>query len=277
MFSSSTKSDRIAPSKSLDKKVSKLSSLDKSTKPLTSYRGGKKRGGAVRVKKFRPKLNSLHSKLQRLISARGVSRELKVQTGGSERVSNQVYEPQDVTAAQSFVSLNQVYRFRLGGHTTLTQTTGVVNSFFACDPSAAGINFPEWSTLTALFSEFRLVSLQIQFVHNNFAGTAFGTSSAFGPMIVAGNLGTAVAPGSYANLADNADAVLWDPRATNAYGIKHILHGHGIGWSEVTTPTVTPYAGAPGSIQIYGNFGSSSQADVIHCLISGIYEFRSRV
>jgi hypothetical protein len=177
--------------------------------------------------------------------------------------------------ASSMISLNTTYRFRLGGHAFLSSTAGVIDTFFAADPSAAGTNFPEWSTLSALFSEFKLVEFGVQFSR----GAISVSSASFAPAMICGNLGTAVAPGSYAAVADNADSKLYAfLHDTSVLGYTHIIRDHNqLNYSQVTTPTIEPYAGAPGSIQIYCGGGSGAQAGVIHCLVWGIYDFRSRV
>jgi len=208
-------------------------------------------------------------------------RETKFPFGGSQRVSDYVLEAQDTSLASEFVNLNKVYRFRLGGESNITQTAGVINTFFACDPSSGGTNFPEWSTLSALFSEFRLVEYGIELItdwqtSNN---STIGTTALGVPAVLcAGNLGTAVAPGSYTAVADNADSCWYQAsRDTSTRGFRHAIDGRGVGWSQVTTPTVTPYAGAPGCIQIYGAFGASNQSSALRALVWGIYDFRSRV
>jgi hypothetical protein len=193
------------------------------------------------------------------------------------RVSTSDFAPADVTLAKNFVSLNQVYRFRLGGHATIGYSSGVLDDFLPCDPSASGLGFPEWPTLSALFSEFKLVELQVQFLRQRQSSNDYATQFN-NPIIIAGNLGTAAAPGSYANLADNADAVMWQAASsTSDRGYTHVLKGTNLNWSVVSTPTTDPFAGAPGSIQMYGTASSGVPNDVIHCLVVGIYDFRSRV
>jgi len=198
-----------------------------------------------------------------------------------------VLSEESVALGQSLVSLNTVYRFRLGGHTTLSTTAGgIIDTYFPCDPSSTGTNFPEWSTLSALFSEFKLVEFGVQLTRGGYSvdGTSSGTfRNSSNPLMVAGNLGTAAAPGSYANLADNADAKLY-PFMTDATatGHHHMIssadtRAQNIQWSQVTTPTVEPFAGAPGSIQVYSSGGGASIAGVCHVLVWGIYDFRSRV
>ncbi len=199
------------------------------------------------------------------------------QPGTGLRVSEQSYEAVDTTLASSFVDLNKVYRFRLGGHTTVGYTSGTLDDFFPCDPSASGLGFPEWTTLAALFSEFKLVSLTVQLVRQRQSNTDY-TNQFNNPIMIAGNLGTAAAPGSYSALADNADSFMWScAQSTSDKGIYHTLHGTGLNYSQVTTPTTEPYAGAPGSIQLFGTATSGVPNDVIHALVIGIYDFRSRV
>ncbi len=225
----------------------------------------KKRGGSFHKHRL------LLSHIRSSVSDYKTSKRLENKDCGN-RVSDSVYvQAEPNSLASSLININTVYEFRLAGHSTIsTDGSGVINGFFACDPSSAGLNFPEWNSLTVLFSEFRLKSLSVQFVPR--AGTA-GIKSA---LAVAGNLGTAAAPSAFANLTDNADCkyVVWN--TTTPLGYTHTLHGTDLNWSQVTSPTTEPYAGAPGSIQYYME---SSQTSTVHydCMVWGIYQFRSRV
>jgi hypothetical protein len=179
--------------------------------------------------------------------------------------------------ASTFVDMEKVYRFRLAGYTTIVANgSGVINTFIAFDPSSTGANFPEWTTLTALFSEFRMVEFGIQLVQSDLITAPSPTCQ---PLAVASNLGTAGSPGSYNAIADNADCVLYNWCCdTSPKGLKHVVRQLGLGWSQVTTPTTEPYAGAPGSMQFYGTTGAASFAGKqIGLLAWGVYEFRSRV
>jgi len=204
--------------------------------------------------------------------------ELKSTISSSVRVSDLIYPAADTSMASSFVSMNQVYRFRLGGYAVVDSTTGVINAFVSADPSAAGVNFPEWSSLSALFNEFKLVSLSVQFQMGPWAMPATWGVSSIGPpnLMIASDLNLASNPGSYAALADNADSTMISPRLSATHGYTHTLHGTELGWSQVATPTITPYAGAPGSVQFYGGFGTTTQTSCLQLLITGIYDFRSR-
>ncbi len=249
--------------------------MSKNTSQATKRKEGKRKtaskGRSTTVHK-----GNVH-KLVTSLSKKALCSEHKFRPGGSLRVSDHVSlapDTESVELATSLMSLNTVYRFRLAGVTTLSMSSGTINTYIACDPSAAGANFPEWSSLTALFSEFRLVEFGVQIVPNNNVST--GTSSC-GALAVCGNLGTAIAPASYAAVADNADAKLVNLYTTTPLGYTHVIDGRGIEWSQVTTPTVEPYAGAPGSIQFFSNFGSASVSDIFRIIVWGIYEFRSRV
>jgi hypothetical protein len=208
--------------------------------------------------------------LQRPISVEGKSLRTL-----DDRKHNSLSVSDTESVSSLFVDPLKVYTFRLGGYTTLSRTSGVVNSFLAADPSASGWNSPEWSTLSALFSEFRLKSLSVKVIRNYNSSLTVSVYS----LMMASNLGTATNPGSYAALADNADATFYSYLSTSNSGIVHTMHATDLNWSEVTTPTVAPYAGAPGSIQFYSDNGVASGTDsnIFQVLISGIYEFRIRV
>jgi hypothetical protein len=253
-----------------DKKVKSV--LPKPTKGKNKRRNQVLASARPRVMDF--KITPIHKFVSQWRSC-AVGREMKCRPTDGVKLNSMLIEPMDVSAASPFIDLNTVYRFRLGGYATLSTSTGVINTFFACDPSASGVNFGEWSTLSALFSEFRMVSFQVSFT--TFLPIGFSASQ-LGAVGIAANLGTATNPGSYAALADNADCKLWQAlKDVSKTGYTHTLYGKGLNWSQVTTPTVEPYAGAPGSIQVYHNSGSASFTDIIQCLVSGIYEFRSRV
>jgi hypothetical protein len=213
----------------------------------------------------------------------GKEHKLPPSLGSLNTLDRRTIEPLSddaISLGSSMVDPLTVYRFRLGGYTTLSKSSGVINAFLAADPSASGWNSPEWSTLSALFSEFRLVALSARIVRNENRSASTNVYS----LAVCSNLGTAVNPGSYAACADNADCVFYSYLDTARYrdgisGYVHTMKGTELGWSEVTTPTVAPYAGAPGSIQFYSDNGAASGTDsnVFQIIISGIYDFRVRV
>ncbi len=238
----------------------------------------RKKVAQTRKFKRKPKIScSVHNLVRNLIkSSQGM--EIKLGDYKGVRVSKTMFVPDEesLNIANEFVSLNTVYEFRLAGHATVNSVSGVVDTFIATDPSSSGWNCSEWSTLSSLFSEFRVKHFQVQLCRSNWDkdSTVNPTQPTY---LVCANLGTAVAPGSYAAVADNADSKLWAAWDCSPHGYTHKMDCRGIGWSQVTTPTTEPFAGAPGSIQIYGSFGNSNTTGILHLLISGVYEFRSRV
>jgi hypothetical protein len=205
--------------------------------------------------------------------------ESKVSSGKPTRVSDAketVVSSEDTEALSMAYSLSNPlssYIFRLGGYAAINQVAGIIDTFFPADPSATGLNFPEWATLATLFSNFRLVQLKVQFVRS-----FLSTVTTLGAPMICSNLGTAIAPGSYAAVADNADSKFWNGYSSiSNLGYTHIMNATDLNFSQVTTPTLTPYAGAPGCIQIYSSLGAVNVTPAYQCLITGIYEFRIRV
>ena len=231
-------------------------------------------------------LHSTRAEARRAHPLIGVLRPKVPSDGKSKKVSARLpdrvevkLDDDTVLAMGGLMNLNTVYEFCLKGRISIAvDSFGNIDQFVATDPSASGWNAPEWSTLTALFSEFKLREFKIQFVQRyplNNNGTI--SDSFYPPLLIGGNLGTAVAPGGYQAVADNADSKFWSFLADNSpTGYTHTIKAGGIQWSQVTTPTVEPYAGAPGCIQFYSS-GLPANNTLLELLITGIYEFRSRV
>ncbi len=224
----------------------------------------------------------VHAYIRQLKSSCSLMETKKKPSSAGQRVSDVVYttDPETTSLASAFVSMGTVYTFRLAGHisTIISNSSGVIDTHIPFDPSASGVNFPEWSALSSLFSEFRLKEFGCQLVSSQVTLFPAGNPSA---LLVASNLGTAVNPGSYAAVADNADSRQWSVTAdTTGHGYFHHVRNTGLGWSQVTTPTTEPFAGVPGSIQMYMDSGAtwgSVGTIVVSALVWGIYEFRSRV
>jgi hypothetical protein len=175
----------------------------------------------------------------------------------------------------SLVDPNQVYRFRLGGHSVIAQTTSGCAGFFAADPSSAGVNFPEYSQLQQLFSEMKLVEFACTFIQNkDLAG-----AGVYPPLLIATNLGLQATPTLYSQLSDNASWTWYNHSDTSKSGHRWVMKANKLNWSATATPVVDPYAGAPGSIQYFSTSISSSTADAeaYHVIVEGVYDFTIRV
>jgi len=171
-----------------------------------------------------------------------------------------------------------VYPIVLGGYTSINITGGIVDAFIAADPSPAGWASPEWSALQSLFSEFKLVSLTVKVIRNSIAVPPT-PAPIYNNLAIASNLGVASNPGSYSAISDNIDCRWYNVLDTTPHGVTHVMKSTELGWSELTTPTVEPFAGAPGCIQFFSNNGlASGTGGVLYqVLIQGLYHFRIRV
>ncbi len=240
---------------------------------------GHARGRKPRDKKVVNKLRGpIHNWLGRrpwdLVDVKSTKALKSLDQGASHRVSEQVFlEPSETSLAQEMTDPRAIYRFKLGGYTTISFTSGEAKGHFACDPSSSGVNFPEYSSLASLFAEVKLVEFGIDICR-----TFTGGESKIPAILFAANQGTAVTPSAYADLADNSQT-MWFMYANNyPTGSKFVMKANGLNWSQVTTPTVEPYAGCPGSIQFYGVYsGGGTVSNAIHVKVWGIYDFTIRV
>jgi hypothetical protein len=177
------------------------------------------------------------------------------------------------SAAADFLDPRTTYTFLLKGYSTLTaNSSGVISSFFPFDPSSTGFNFSEWASLSSLFSEFRLKSFHVQFVPFTLT-----TASTVSPVGIGSNLSYSSAPGNISTVINQADGIFWNGGSDHtSLGYTHrVRPGVPLGWSSVSSPTNTPYAGAPGCIQIY-NASNPSNLALYQCRVMGLYELRVR-
>jgi hypothetical protein len=184
-------------------------------------------------------------------------------------------EPSSSSMVFNFLDPRTVYVFMLKGFSTLTTNgSGVLASFIPFDPSSSGYNFAEWTSLSSLFTEFRLRTFECQFVGSSDTTVALSIS----PVAISSNMGiTGVAPTNIGGVIQNADGIFWKGSDdTTALGYTHVVKpSYPLGWSLVSSPTTTPYAGAPGCIQIYAtNQGISTTVGLVR--VMGVYEFRVR-
>jgi len=179
----------------------------------------------------------------------------------------------DIGLASSLMSPNTVYRFKLQGFSTIVATAGsIVNVAIPFDPSSNGFNFSEWSALSGLFDEVRLYSFGVQAC--TYANTTVSLVNA--PLLIGTNLTVSTAPGTEGPVATLTDAKYHPTAITNAMGWAHTFVNKGeIGWSLTSSVTVTPYAGCPGSFQLY-SAAQTAASNVAKVLVWGIYDLRAR-
>jgi hypothetical protein len=123
-----------------------------------------------------------------------------------------------------------------------------------------------------LFSEVKLSSFSIQ-VCSFYNNTAAYLAT---PLVVGTNLVSSAAPGTEAAVVQLTDAMYHSPILTNSSGWTHTFHNKGIiGWGSTSSVTTTPYAGCPGSFQMYYS-SASTTANQFKVLVRGVYAFRGR-
>jgi hypothetical protein len=200
------------------------------------------------------------------------------QEPGLQLVNETIMEPLDSAdmeslglASSMLTNPEHVYTFQLKGYSTLVSTAGgTISAFLPFDPSSTGFNFSEWSSLAALFTEFRLVEYSAQFV------AAFNTGIGQMPLAIGSNISYSSAPTSYGQVINQADSKIWaGQHDTSRLGYTHVCAVNDLGWSLTSSVTATPYAGAPGCIQIYSDMQGAT-VNIGRVLCVGIYEFRSR-
>lgn len=188
--------------------------------------------------------------------------------------------------SRALTNMSRVQSFRLvdnaSSPTQLSSTSGgVLAGYQNADPSGgSGSTWTaqEWTNITALYSQVRLVEFKVSLIPvPQFDTKLAGDISNY--LTISSVLSSiAVAPTSSHAVYDNADAKIYTPFAmTTGKPIVHTLRPRGRPqWAVVTTPSPGSYAGCPGAIQWYADQLPVS-AVIFMILIEGIYEFRSRI
>jgi len=190
----------------------------------------------------------------------------------TERVKTETPSPM----MSEFMDPRTTYKFLLKGFATIaSNASGVVATFIPMDPSSTGFNFSEWPNLSALFTEFRIRSFTVQFVGETQFLTP-GVAMFVAPLAIGSNTGISATPTSIGQVVNQADGRFWKgSMETTDTGYWHRVKPYDIGWSLTSSVTATPYAGAPGCIQIYGTSQGVS-TNVALAMVLGEYEFRTR-
>jgi len=160
---------------------------------------------------------------------------------------------------------------------------GVIASYIPFDPSATlpatfggGAMFNEWSSFAALFGEVRLIKFEVQMCRV-YADETKG--DIWGPLFYASSPFNTTVPANATGVADNGDAQMWSILADQTGMNRYIsVRRKQLAWALTGTPAPGGgvQAGCDGSFIFYQNsLPPSSQ--IFNCLITGEYEFRSRV
>jgi len=171
-------------------------------------------------------------------------------------------------------SLQANYIVRLAQPIALTTNgSGIVNQAIVCDPSSTGQNFPEYKSISGLYSTVRILGFRVQFCVQNVQTTGFTGA----PMVVGGALSTLGSPGSYDAVCQNADSKFWALGSDHSrFGYTHTLRlRRNLAFANVGSPDPGDFAGCPGCIQVYASTWPNGTT-IASCLVEGIYEFKSR-
>jgi hypothetical protein len=192
-----------------------------------------------------------------------------------DEIPTQVSDADAISSMSDGISPWTTYNITLKGFSTLTVSgAGVLAVAIPADPSSAGYNFAEYADLSAIFTEVRILAFSIQtapIIDNATALTA-GT-----PVLVGFNPNVSSAPASEGAVATLIDSTYWlagADRSTRG-SIFHVNYDRRLDFSLTSSVTVTPYAGCPGSFQLYGS-GYPNGSVIGKALVLGLYQFRGR-
>jgi hypothetical protein len=167
----------------------------------------------------------------------------------------------------------QNYTVRLASTGVLSSSvTGVVAQSFECDPSASSL--PEWSTFAGLFDEVKCVGFEVRlcpYFDINSVGSVITR------LYVGSFTRTVATPSSSTLVAVAPDSEQLNPLMTSTLGHRHVMkYPTDILYAATSTPTAGPYAGCPGSIQVYSDANSNSIALWAYMVV-GHYALRGRL
>jgi hypothetical protein len=192
-----------------------------------------------------------------------------------DEVPTQVSDADSIGQMSDGVSPWSTYNISLKGFSTLTASgAGVLALAIPADPSGSGYNFAEYSDLSAIFSEVRILSLSIQLVTIQDNAVAVTAST---PMLVGFNSILSSAPATEGAVASLAESTYWQAGSDKSTkgSIFHVKYDPRLDFSITSAVTTTPYAGCPGSFQLYAS-GFPNGSVVGKVLVLGMYQFRGR-
>jgi hypothetical protein len=192
-----------------------------------------------------------------------------------DEIPTQLSDADSISSMSDGVSPWSTYNITLKGFSTLTVSgAGVLAISIPADPSSSGYNFSEYSDLVAIFNEVRIMAFSVQLapIIDNATALIAGT-----PVIVGFNTVSSAAPSTEGQVTNLIDSVYWTcgaDRSTRG-SVFHVKYDSRLDFSTTTSVTTTPYAGCPGSYQLYGS-GYPNSTVIGKALVLGMYQFRGR-
>jgi hypothetical protein len=242
------------------------------SKPMKSSRSGPRLGPISHSVPLRGNaFHSLWERRRRKINGDEKSKGLRLR----DEIPTQVSDADAISSMSDGISPWTTYNVTLKGFSTLTVSgAGVLAVAIPADPSSAGYNFAEYTDLSAIFTEVRILALSIQLapIIDNATALTAGT-----PVLVGFNPNVSSAPASEGAVASLIDSTYWTAGADRSTrgSIFHVNYDSRLDFSLTSSVTVTPYAGCPGSYQLYGS-GYPNSSVLGKALVLGLYQFRGR-
>lgn len=164
------------------------------------------------------------------------------------------------------------YTVRLVGTGYLASgTSGVIAQSFVCDPSVSSLS--EWSNFASLFDEVRCLGFKVQLATVSDPATVLvGT-----PLQIGSFTRTTATPPTRAAVAVAPDSAMVPFPNTTSTCYTHVMkYPKDILWAATSSPTGGPWAGCPGSIQVYSDSNTASQSLFAYTIV-GKYALRGRL
>jgi len=167
---------------------------------------------------------------------------------------------------KSRTKVDQTYTLRLGAQSPITTTAGgVIAAAVLANPNGT---FIEWSSFSPLFDEVKLVSLRVEIFM--LCGTTQATAS-FGCF-----LSNTTTPSSEQAVLASGNSKKLGCNNNTSIPCKIKLVPGTLNWATTSSPAPGPYAGCPGSIQVYGS-GFTPSTTITQMGVFGQYLLRGRV
>jgi hypothetical protein len=182
-------------------------------------------------------------------------------------------EPIDSDVADFVISGTKPYDFILRGFSTAsTNSSGFISLAVPVDPSSAGFNFSEWSALSSLFSEVKVVRTTIQIVP--FTGVSI-SATPYAALCVGFNTVSSAAPGSEGAVMTLSESLFYNFNDTSPRGLSMSHDFTDLNYSLTSSVTDSPYAGTPGGWQLYCENGPSTTL-TFKIRVVNMYRMRGR-
>jgi len=192
-----------------------------------------------------------------------------------EELSDEQLQGQ-LSVVKSLLDPNTVQAYRLvtvGGSSTTAG--GVLSGFASFDPS--NVPMPEYTYLTALFDQVRLVEARIHICNINPHSDGYAVGNQKYACFMACDPGlTATTPGSVAAVVDCPNMLMWNLGSTQTFTLTYKARGRAENaFARTSVPAPGPYAGCYGQFQWY-NSGLTVSLAYFTFVLECFYQFTSR-